>query len=102
MTEADNGGTVCLSPGTQLNVLLHGTADRRWAPLSAGLPVLAGSPNGYGSLAIGITGAFYKATSPGMVRLTSQRPACPGQVTGGTSGPGPCDAQEFSVTVVVS
>jgi hypothetical protein len=67
------------------------------------VPVLVGHPNGAGTLAIGITGAFYKAASPGTVRLTSQRPACPGQVTGG-GGPstGPCAAQDFAVTVVVS
>lgn len=103
VTEADSGRTVCLSPGTQLNVLLHGSADRRWAPLGAGLPELVGSPNGEGTLVVGVTGGFYKAASPGTVRLTSQRPACPGQVTGGGSpGPGPCAAQEFTLTVVVS
>jgi hypothetical protein len=102
VTEAASGGAVCLAPGTRLNVFLHGTADRRWMPIQVQGTAVTGAPSGVGTLAIGVTGGFFVAKGPGTVRLTSARPACPGQTTGGGASAGPCAPQEFTMTVVVA
>ena len=95
ITAADDGATVCLSVGATLDVFLTSAPERMWGPVAESGPALTARPNGIGALALGVTGAFYRADQPGTARLTSSRLAC--------VDPGPsCGPATFDVTVIVA
>ena len=74
ITQADSGKTYCVRVGDQVTVFLHSTQKNRWlAPLASG-KVLEAVPNGAGSLVVGATAIWYKATKPGRSVVTSIRP----------------------------
>jgi hypothetical protein len=94
ITVADDHTTVCLAAGGTLDVFLSSTPERKWAPVTLDGTALAARPSGVGALAIGVTGAFYRAAGPGTAHLTSSRLAC--------VDPGPnCGPADFDVTVIV-
>ena len=107
ITAADGGKSFCVARGTAVTVLLKGTAARKWAPIHASPAVLAPHANGELMLALGVTGASFVATQPGVAVITSGRPACgpgvpPGDSASGT-GTMTCDtiiAFRVNVTVV--
>jgi hypothetical protein len=95
VTETDNGTTLCVAPGTLVDVFLHGSVQAPWtAPALSGTG-LAPAPNGKGTLMIGITGGFFKATGAGSVVLSSTRPACD------SSGTASCGPTAFRITIIV-
>lgn len=97
VTDADSGSAVCLAVGTRLDVLLHGSADRRWTavmPSGTGLRPVA---SGKGALAIGVTGGFFAADTAGTTLLSADRDGC-----GTRAGQSSCTvADRFTLTVVV-
>ena len=106
ITAADGGKSFCVARGTAVTVLLKGTAARKWAPIHASPAILAPHANGELMLALGVTGASFVATQPGVAVITSGRPACgpgvpPGDSASGT-GTLSCDAIiAFRVNVTV-
>ena len=107
ITAADGGKSFCVARGTAVTVLLKGTAARKWAPIHVSSAVLTPHANGELMLALGVTGASYVATQPGVAVITSGRPACgpgvpPGDSSSGT-GTLSCDAIiAFRVNVTVA
>ena len=72
----DNGKAFCLKRGTAVLVYLHGSADRKWAPIHATGGVLEPRANGRLMLVLGTTGASFVAAHPGETVISSARPAC--------------------------
>ena len=107
ITAADGGKSFCVARGAAVTVLLKGTAARKWAPIHASPAILAPHANGELMLALGVTGASFVATQPGVAVITSGRPACgpgvpPGDSASGT-GTLSCDAIiAFRVNVTVA
>jgi hypothetical protein len=106
ITAADGGKSFCVARGTAVTVLLKGTAARKWAPIHTSPAILAPHASGELMLALGVTGASFVATQPGVAVITSGRPACgpgvpPGDSASGT-GTMTCDAIiAFRVNVTV-
>jgi hypothetical protein len=97
LTERDTATTVCLALGDRLEVYLHGTPDAPWTQIAIHGTALVVAANGKGTLALGVTGGFFAATTPGAVRLTSSRPACTTPSPSST----PCSGDTFAVDVQV-
>lgn len=96
ITQQDNGKTYCVTVGTGILVFLRGTLTRKWAPIHPGSGAIAPRPSGMMSLAIGVTGGFFRALHPGEATLTSVRSPCHAAGTGCPPG------SSFKVTVLVS
>jgi hypothetical protein len=72
----DNGKAFCVKRGTAVLVYLHGSADRKWAPIHATGGVLEPRANGRLMVVLGTTGASFVAAHPGETVISSARPAC--------------------------
>jgi hypothetical protein len=83
ITYADNGQTLCVRPGTAVQVLLKGMAPHRWTAIRATGTVLHPHANGRMTLALGVTGASFQAVRRGTAVITSFMQAC-----GPTATPG--------------
>jgi hypothetical protein len=94
----DNGRRFCLAQGGSVLVMLKGTAARRWAPIHASSGALIPEGNGRLALAIGVTGAYFRAVRPGVVKISSARRACSPASPSAAS----CGAElAYRVTVVI-
>ncbi len=96
ITQQDNGKTYCVTAGTGILVFLRGTLAHKWAPIQPSSGAIAPRPSGLMSLAIGVTGGFFRALHPGKATLTSVRDPC--HAAGAGCPPG----TSFTVTVLVS
>ncbi len=100
-----NGRTYCVTPGTGVLVVLHGTVGRRWTPIQVSSGALRRRANGRLILALGVTGAYFVAVHPGRAVISSARPACarPPAASPASSGRLYCDTKlAFRTTVVVT
>lgn len=98
ITEADGGRSVCVTTGSTVAVVLHGSAGQPWAPVTGTGAALRAGAGGGSAEPAGTTSARFSAVAPGTATLTSSRPACPSPAAGGVS----CLARlGFQVTVVV-
>jgi len=88
ITEKDNGKSFCISSGTGVFVILHGTPTRMWAHLRPSSAAVQPRPNGRLMLMRGVTGGYFVATRLGTVTLTSSRSPC-------RSGGMQCTEQSF-------
>jgi hypothetical protein len=98
LTEVDQGRTVCVATGTDVEVYLRAPrAGQQWSPPVPDRTILQPHASGKGALQMGVTAGFYRAVTPGQARITAQLAPCRGPK------PGPeCDAiQLFEVTVVI-
>jgi len=82
ITNADNGRTLCVRPGTAVLVYLKDLAGR-WAPIRASSAALEPRANGHLMLMRGVTGASFRAARLGTAVVSSFHDAC-----GPTSTPG--------------
>jgi putative hemolysin len=99
LTEANAGATICLKAGGRLEIYLHSTPDRLWAPISLDGTALSRAASGKGTLALGVTGGFFTAGTPGSTVLVSHRTPC------GTPAPAGADcgaSNDFRVTITVA
>jgi hypothetical protein len=95
VTVGDNGKTLCVRSGAKIDVLLQGSPDAMWAPVTATGAALTAAPNGKGTLMIGVTGGFFTAVGTGTTVLSSTKPACT------TADTASCAAATFTATVIV-
>jgi hypothetical protein len=98
LTEADQGRTVCVAAGTDVEVYLRAPrAGQQWSQPVPDRTILQPETSGKRALQLGVTAGFYRAVSPGQARITAQLAPCKGPK------PGPaCDAvQLYEVTVVI-
>ena len=87
VTYADNGGMVCVRPGTAVQVFLKGIPPHRWTVIRANGTALQPHANGHMTLELGVTGGSFLAVRRGTAILTSFMMAC-----GPTTTPGNADA----------
>jgi hypothetical protein len=98
ITEADGGRSVCVTTGSTVDVVLHGSVEQRWSPVEENGQALRVRVSGKGSLPVGVTAAYFSTAEPGSAALTSSRPVCPSPAANGVS----CMARvSFEVTVTV-
>ncbi|MEU3523269.1 hypothetical protein AB0E62_05275 [Streptomyces sp. NPDC038707] len=76
LTAAEQDRHVCVAEGGELRIVLDGTRDRPWKPVTASGTGLRAVNAGL-VLRPGDATAAYRAVAPGTVRLTSSRPRCP-------------------------
>jgi hypothetical protein len=76
LTETDSGRAVCARVSQRIEIFLHGSAQSKWAPITATGTALAPATSGKLSLAIGVTGAAFAAVAPGVAEVGSTRPMC--------------------------
>ena len=88
VTYADNGGMVCVRPGTAVQVFLKGIPPHKWSAIRASGAVLQPHANGHMMLQLGVTGGSFLAVRRGTAVITSTMMAC-----GPTATPGNADAQ---------
>lgn len=88
VTYADNGGTVCVRPGTAVQVFLKGIPPHKWSAIRASGAALQPHANGRMMLALGVTGGSFLAVRRGTAVLSSFMMAC-----GPTPTPQNADAQ---------
>ncbi len=88
VTYADNGGMVCVRPGTAVQVFLKGIPPHKWSAIRASGAVLQPHANGHMTLALGVTGGSFLAVRRGTAVITSTMMAC-----GPTATPGNAAAQ---------
>ena len=90
ITYADNGRTLCVRPGTAVQVYLKGAATNRWSPVrTSNKAVLAPHANGRLMLMVGVTGASFLAARPGTAIVSSfGRPCGPDTTPGNAAAPG--------------
>ena len=88
VTYADNGGMVCVRPGTAVQVFLKGIPPHKWSAIRASSAVLQPHANGRMMLALGVTGGSFLAVRRGTAVITSTMMAC-----GPTTTPGNAAAQ---------
>ena len=90
ITYADNGRTLCVRPGTAVQVYLKGTAVSRWLPIhTSNKSVLAPHANGRLMLVAGVTGASFLAVHRGTATISSfGRPCGPDATPGNAAAPG--------------
>ncbi len=90
ITYADNGRTLCVRPGTAVQVYLKGTGLARWLPIhTSNKAVLAPHANGRLMLAVGVTGASFLAVHRGTATISSfGRPCGPDTTPGNAAAPG--------------
>ena len=84
ITYADNGRTLCVRPGTAVQVYLKGTATNRWSAIhTSNAAVLAPHANGRLMLMVGVTGASFLAAHPGTATIRSFQQPCGPNATPG-------------------
>jgi hypothetical protein len=90
ITYADNGRTLCVRPGTAVQVYLKGAATNRWSPVrTSNKAVLAPHANGRLMVMVGVTGASFLAARPGTAIVSSfGRPCGPDTTPGNAAAPG--------------
>ena len=90
ITYADNGRTLCVRPGTAVQVYLKGAATARWSPIrTSDKAVLAPHANGRLMVMVGETGASFLAVHRGTATLSSfGRPCGPDTTPGNAAAPG--------------
>ncbi len=99
LSNKNSGQVLCVRHGTVVAIYLQGTPARRWAPIRSASSLLQPALAGHGMLKLGVTGAFFKATHPGVAMVTSSLPSCTGTAT---SGPHCKMGQVFHLTLVIS
>lgn len=107
VTYADNGRTLCVRPGTTVQVYLQGTPTNRWSPIHASGGVLTPRAHGRLMLRLGVTGASFLADHAGTATIRAFQQPC-----GPNATPGNADSQSgvlecgviiaFQVTVKVT
>ena len=88
VTYADNGQTLCVRPGTAVQVFLKGIPPHKWSAIRASGAALQPHANGRMMLALGVTGGSFLAVRRGTAVITSTMMAC-----GPTATPGNAAAQ---------
>ena len=90
ITYADNGRTLCVRPGTAVQVYLKGVATARWSPIrTSNQAVLAPRANGRLMVMAGVTGASFLAVHRGTAAISSLgRPCGPDTTPGNAAAPG--------------
>lgn len=102
LTNADNGKSYCLAPGTGVFVFLHGTPVVAWAPIHPSSAAIQRRPSGEMMLARGVTGGFFVAVRTGQAELTSARPPCRAGSVSASPAAAHCTASSFfSVRLVI-
>ena len=81
ITNADNNKTLCVTTGTVITVFLRGTLSDKWTPIHSASAVLTPHVDPAMTLQAGVTGAAFKASSPGTSTITSARNTDHFQVT---------------------
>ena len=89
VTYADNGRTLCVRPGTAVQVYLKGAATNRWSAIhTSNEAVLAPHANGRLMVMVGVTGASFLAVHRGTATLTSfGQPCGPNATPGNAAAP---------------
>ena len=90
ITYADNGRTLCVRPGTAVQVYLKGAATARWSPIhTSNGAVLAPLASGRLMVMVGETGASFLAVHRGTATISSfGRPCGPDTTPGNAAAPG--------------
>lgn len=90
ITYADNGRTLCVRPGTAVQVFLKGAATARWSPIhTSNRAVLAPHANGRLMVMVGETGGSFLAVHRGTATISSfGRPCGPDTTPGNAAAPG--------------
>ena len=90
ITYADNGRTLCVRPGTAVQVYLKGAATARWSPIhTSNMAVLAPHANGRLMVMVGEIGASFLAVHRGTATISSfGRPCGPDKTPGNAAAPG--------------
>jgi hypothetical protein len=90
ITYADNGRTLCVRPGTAVQVYLKGVAANMWSPIrTSNKAVLAPHANGRLMMMVGVTGASFLAVHRGTAIVSSfGRPCGPSPTPGNAAAPG--------------
>jgi hypothetical protein len=90
ITYADNGRTLCVRPGTAVQVYLKFAATARWSPIhTSNKAVLAPHANGRLMLQVGVTGASFLAVHRGAAIISSFGRPCGSDTTpGNAAAPG--------------
>ncbi len=90
ITYADNGRTLCVRPGTAVQVYLRGAATNRWSPIhTSNKAVLAPRVSGRLMVMVGETGASFLAGHRGTATIRSfQQPCGPNATPGNAAAPG--------------
>jgi hypothetical protein len=86
VTYADNGKTVCVRPGTAVQVLLRGIPPHQWSAIRAHGTALQPHANGHMALARGVTGGSFLAVRRGTAVMASFLMACGPAATPGNAG----------------
>jgi hypothetical protein len=90
ITYADNGRTLCVRPGTAVQVYLKAAATAKWLPIhTSNKAVLAPHANGRLMVMVGVTGASFLAVHRGTATISSLgRPCGPDTTPGNAAAPG--------------
>jgi hypothetical protein len=90
ITYADNGRTLCVRPGTAVQVYLKGVATNTWLPIhTSDKAVLAPHASGRLMVMAGVTGASFLAVRRGTATISSfGRPCGPETTPGNAAAPG--------------
>ena len=90
ITYADNGRTLCVRPGTAVQVYLKGAATARWSPIrTSNQAVLAPHANGRLMVMAGVIGGSFLAVHQGTATISSLgRPCGPDTTPGNAAAPG--------------
>jgi|SRR5215831_12694473 len=90
ITYADNGRTLCVRPGTAVQVFLKGAAAARWSPIhTSNRAVLAPHANGRLMVMVGETGGSFLAVHRGTATISSfGRPCGLDTTPGNAAAPG--------------
>jgi hypothetical protein len=99
VTDTDNGKTFCVGLNTGIYVFLHSTPAKPWSRPAPGSARLTPRPSGVFTLARGVTGAYFGASGPGTVRITSARPPCRAASSG--KGPQCSPLTFFTITLLI-
>lgn len=84
ITYADNGRTLCVRPGTAVQVYLKGAATNKWSPIrTSNKAVLAPHASGRLMVMVGVTGASFLAAQPGTATIRSFQQPCGPNATPG-------------------
>ena len=85
ITYADNGRTLCVRPGTAVQVYLKGTRRTGGRPSTRATTVLTPHAHGRLMLKLGVTGASFLAAHPGTATIRSFQQPCGPNTTPGNA-----------------
>lgn len=85
ITYADNGRTLCVRPGTAVQVYLTGTPTNHWSAIHASSDVLIPRAHGRLILKLGVTEASFLAAHQGTATIRSFQQPCGPNATPGNS-----------------